>query len=75
MRRGRGVLLEEGGGGLKRRVGEGGGCTQFVNIRSRMIIDPLIPNMPGRGTSGFPQPGRRPGGAGGFTTVLGRIHA
>ena len=36
----------------------GGGCTQFVHGRSRMTIDPRIPTMPGRSTSGFHQPGR-----------------
>ena len=35
-----------------------GGCTQFVHGRSRMTIDPRIPSMPGRSTSGFHQPGR-----------------
>ena len=36
----------------------GGGRTQFAHGRSRMIIDPRIPTIPGRGTSGFHQPGR-----------------
>ena len=36
----------------------GGGCTQFVHGHSRMTIDPRIPTMPGRSTSGFQQPGR-----------------
>ena len=36
----------------------GGGCTQFVHGRSRMAMDPRIPTMPGRGTSGFHQLGR-----------------
>ena len=31
----------------------GGGCTQFVHGRCRMTIDPRIPTMPGRSTSGF----------------------
>ena len=35
-----------------------GGCTQFVHGRSRMIIDPRIPTMPGPSASGFHQPGR-----------------
>ena len=35
-----------------------GGCTQFVPGCSRMTIDPRIPSMPGRSTSGFHQPGR-----------------
>ena len=35
-----------------------GGCTQFVHGGSRMTIDPRIPTMPGRSTSGFHQPGR-----------------
>ena len=35
-----------------------GGCTQFVHGRSRITIDPRIPFMPGRSTSGFHQPGR-----------------
>ena len=34
------------------------GCSQFVHGRSRMTIDPGIPTMPGRSTSGFHQPGR-----------------
>ena len=37
---------------------ERGGCTQFVHSRSRMTIDPRIPTLPGRSTSGFHQPGR-----------------
>ena len=44
-----------------RSMGEGrgeGGVTQFVHGRSRMTIDPRIPTMPGRSTSGFHQPGR-----------------
>ena len=36
----------------------GGGYTQFVHGRSRMTIDPRIPTIPGRSTSGFHQPGR-----------------
>ena len=34
-----------------------GGWTRFVHGRSRMTIDPRIPNVPGRSTLGFPQPG------------------
>ena len=35
-----------------------GGRTQFVHGRSRMTVDPRIPTMPGRSTSGFHQTGR-----------------
>ena len=35
----------------------GGGCTQVVHGRSSMTIDLRISTMPGRGTSGFHQPG------------------
>ena len=35
-----------------------GVCAQFVHGRSRMTIDPRIPTMPGRSTSGFHRPGR-----------------
>ena len=42
--------------GVGRRRGVPG--TQFVHGRSRMTIDPRIPTMPGRSTSGFHQPGR-----------------
>ena len=38
--------------------GEGVGCTQFVQGRSRMSIGPCILTMSGRSTSGFHQPGR-----------------
>ena len=38
--------------------GKGGGGTQIMHGRSRMTIDPRIPAMPGRSTSGFHQPGR-----------------
>ena len=54
-----------GGGGVE---GIGEGCTQFVHGRSRMTIDPRIPTMLGRSTSGFHQPGGRgleEGGLGG----------
>ena len=36
--------------GLK---GAGGGCTHVMNACSRMTIDPRIPTMPGRSSSGF----------------------
>ena len=53
--------------GSKKEAAEGGeGCSQFVHGRSRMTIDPQIPTMPGRSTSGFHQPtgeGRGWGGA------------
>ena len=39
-------------------AGRAGGCTQFVHGRSRTTIDPRIPTMPGRSTSGFQRPGR-----------------
>ena len=43
---------------LVRPIWRGGGrCTQFVHGRSRMTLDPRIPTMPGRSTSGFRQPG------------------
>ena len=35
-----------------------GGCTQFAHGRSRMTVDPHIPTIPGRSTSGFHRPGR-----------------
>ena len=47
-----------GGDARDARGGEGGGCTYFVHGRSRMTIDPRIPTMPGRSTSGFHYPGR-----------------
>ena len=31
----------------------GEGCTQIMYSRSRMTIDPRIPTMPGRSTSGW----------------------
>ena len=34
------------------------GRTQFVHRRSLMTMDPRIPPVPGRSTSGFHQPGR-----------------
>ena len=36
----------------------GGSCSVFMHGRSRMVIDPRIPTMPGRSMSGFPRPGR-----------------
>ena len=33
----------------------GGWCTQLVHGHNRMTIDPGIPTMPGRSTSGFHQ--------------------
>ena len=47
-----------GGRGGRRR-------TQFVHGRSHMTIDPRIPTIPGRSTTGFHQPGT-PGGSGYF---------
>ena len=47
-----------GGKNVGRRGGVGGGCTQFVNGRSRMTVDPRIPTVPGRSTSGLYQPVR-----------------
>ena len=38
--------------------GRGGGHTHVIHGRSRMTIDPRIPTMPGRNTSGFPSPER-----------------
>ena len=40
------------------REGGGGGCTPFLHGRERIAIDPRIPTMLGRSTSGFHQPGR-----------------
>ena len=37
---------------------EGVPGTQFVHGRSQLTIDPRIPTVPGRSTSGFHQPGR-----------------
>ena len=45
-------------------LGEGGGYSICACGRSRMTIDPCIPTMPGRSTSGFRQPGSRRGGGG-----------
>ena len=42
---------------VQNQKGEGV-CAQFVHGRSRMTIDPRIPTMPGRSTSGFHQPDR-----------------
>ena len=45
--------------GTERGVARGrGGCALFVNGHNRMTIDPRIPAMPGRNTSGSHQPGR-----------------
>ena len=49
-----GVVRGGGSGGIR---GMGRGVTQFVHGRSRMAIDPRIPTMPGRSTSGFHQLG------------------
>ena len=46
---------------LPRVVGDGEWwweCNHVMHGRSRMIIDPRIPTIPGRGTSGFYRPGR-----------------
>ena len=52
-----------GEGGLVSKIaggtgGGGAGGTQLVHGRGRMTIDPCIPTMPGRSTSGFHRPGR-----------------
>ena len=39
--------------GVYRGQGGGGRGSQFVHGRSRMTIDPRIPTVPGRSTSGF----------------------
>ena len=44
--------------GTKHTAG-GGGIVIFMHGRSRMTIDPCIPTMPGRTTSGFHPSGRR----------------
>ena len=44
---------ERGRGGEVQRV-----CPQIMHFRSRMAIDPRIPEMPGWSTSGFHRPGR-----------------
>ena len=54
----RSVFGGERGGGEGRGEGGGYGRTQSVHDRSCMTIDPRIPTMPGRSTSGFHQPGR-----------------
>ena len=46
------------------REAGGGRVLSFVLGRSRMTIDPRIPTMPERSTSGFHQPGRGAGGGG-----------
>ena len=35
-----------------------GECTHVMHGRSRMTVDPRIPTIPGRSTSGFHRPGR-----------------
>ena len=35
-----------------------GWCTHVMHGHSRMTVDPRIPTMPGRNTSGFSRPGR-----------------
>ena len=50
--------MEEELNPTKSHSGGEGGCIQFVHGRSRMTIDPRIPTMPGRSTSGFHHPGR-----------------
>ena len=37
---------------------KGGKGNHVMHGRSRMTIDPLIPTLPGRSTSGFHRPGR-----------------
>ena len=44
--------------GIDRRVWGEAGCTHALHARSRTTIDPRIPTVPGRSTSGFRQPGR-----------------
>ena len=46
--------LEEGGGDRGRP-----GVLDIMHCRSRMTIDPRIPTMSGRSTSGFYPPGRQ----------------
>ena len=59
----------------RRGDGGGGGCVLTVmHGRSRMTIDPRIPSMPGRSTSGFHRPGRHryiPSGGGGGGVIVG----
>ena len=38
-------------------IGLGGGVLIIMHGRSRMAIDPRLPTMPGRSTSGFHRPG------------------
>ena len=42
----------------RKRGKRGGGLLIMMHGRSRMTIDPRIPTMPGRSTSGFHRPGR-----------------
>ena len=46
--------LEKKNGGRE----SGGGVLIIMHGRSRTIIDPRIPTMPGRSTTGFNRPGR-----------------
>ena len=64
---GEGVLRFEGMRHTGDRGGGGGLYSQFAYGRSRMAINPGIPTMPGRTTSGFPRPSRQRGGGGGST--------
>ena len=52
------LKIHRGRRNRKKRSQDRGGCTQFVHGRSCMTIDPRIPTMPGRSTSGFHQTGR-----------------
>ena len=54
------LFLKEGQGRGKGAGEEGkvGGVLDIMHDLSRMTIDPRIPTMPGRSTSGFHRPGR-----------------
>ena len=52
----------------------GGGCTRFVHGRSRTTVDPRIPTIPGRSTSGFHHRGSMEGWGGGWTRRLALVH-
>ena len=52
--------LGEGWGGVG--SARGGGALDIIHGRSRMPIDPRIPTMPGRNTSGFHRPDTGVGG-------------
>ena len=56
----------EGGGVLDRRY-----VLNLMHGRSRMIIDPRIPTMPGRSMSGFHRPGRAKIGVNDMAPKLG----